>query len=319
MAANPGGTGYTYTYETGGLYATSRTASFEGPIVRRKTTAGRAATPDPLAGNTAQYLNDADETEMALIGYENGHLIALSLGGPDESSNVVPMSSHVNQVTYRAVETEIYDDTGITHMRVTVDYSEDVFVIPVQFNISIKRGAHAADFTHYKTIDMTEQAAQPFAIILDDYWRAATQIIVANLPAEKQPGTPYAFLDALRPQLGLPEPEKTTFFSVKERMMIMYVNALYNAEYGGILMSDLPIELDPFVTLVLRGGRNRPQVDHILPRSYGGSNAFANAQLISAAANNGKKAAVTEAQLQAALADARQMPARAAHYTGSYT
>lgn len=73
-------------------------------------------------------------------------------------------------------------------------------------------------------------------------------------------------------------------------------------------MSDLPVTEDPFQTLAIEGGDNRPEVDHIHPKSFGGSNSFANARLISKYANGRKLASITEEQLRNAMA-ARLIPA----------
>ena len=141
-------------------------------------------------------------------------------------------------------------------------------------------------------------------------------MIRANLPAHKG-ATPYAFLEPLRGQLGLPPSQPTTHFSARERTIIMIANALYGRAAGeaGFLRSDQPGS-DPFHTLVRMGGNNRPQVDHIRPRTWGGSNSFANAQLVSLKENKSKLAQVTADQAAEALANRHIPPKRAASGDG---
>jgi 5-methylcytosine-specific restriction endonuclease McrA len=75
---------------------------------------------------------------------------------------------------------------------------------------------------------------------------------------------------------------------------------LFSAQSGkrAFLRSDDPE--DPIETLNIHGSADRPQVDHIVPRSKGGSNSFRNARIISKHLN-GMKSAALDAEFLAAL------------------
>lgn len=306
--------GFTTVYENvdepDGVGTISRLTSVEGPLARRAKKRFRPGAPHPLNGSTAQYLRDSGEDDLALIGYENGHLIALDLGGPNDNYNVAPMFSYFNQVTYRQVETDVHADDSITHLRVEVSYRDDLPAIPNRF-VVYKKTATQSHFEVFRRLAMNTEVAKPYALPHPS-WRVIKNIIAENLPNPKPDSAPYTFMDALRPELGLGQPQNTTLFTPEEKTCIYIANSLYSKRACGtaFLMSDLPVEEDSFQTLVRMGGSNRPQVDHILPRSWGGSNSFANAQLVSLRANKEKLAQVTDDQRATALAQKRKMPDR---------
>jgi hypothetical protein len=70
-------------------------------------------------------------------------------------------------------------------------------------------------------------------------------------------------------------------FSSLQRNLILKYNMSRN---GGNLISDDP--LDPHQNLSERGSADFPEVDHIVPKSQGGSNFFSNARLVSWQLNN---------------------------------
>ena len=70
-------------------------------------------------------------------------------------------------------------------------------------------------------------------------------------------------------------------FSPEQRKLILQTNM---ARHGGALVSDDPA--DPHQNLDERGAANAPEVDHIVPKSLGGSNYFSNARVISWQLNN---------------------------------
>jgi hypothetical protein len=301
---------FSYTADKPAKGGHDRVICFWGPIARRTKSKSRPTAPSPLFGNTARFLREEEEDDLGLIGFENGHLIPLDLGGPNKSCNIVPMFSYFNQSSYRDIEKAIYNMAGVTDMKVTISYRDDLLAIPNQFAVQVKKnGSWAA----YKTITMETETARPFPIPSGDNWTPIVTLIRTNLPKQKT-DTPYDFLEPLRDTMGLGASQATTKFSTKERTIIMIANSLYDKADGGVgfLKSDEP-HLDVFKTLVRMGGNNRPQVDHILPKSFSGSNSFENARLVSLKRNKSKLADVSQIQLQRVLANKRKQPERAAH------
>lgn len=72
-----------------------------------------------------------------------------------------------------------------------------------------------------------------------------------------------------------------TDFSAEQRTLILQTNLARN---GGRLRSDDP--RDPHQDLDQRGAANAPEIDHIVPKSLGGSNFFSNARVVSWQLNN---------------------------------
>ena len=284
----------------------TRISWISGPIVRRRTVNGRVATPSPLAGRTADLVQVYDPRDDARTSFENGHLIGLTLGGPDLPFNIAPMYSYFNQITYRRLEREIAEDVSLKYMGVEVFYHADLPMIPREFRIEVK----SVSSTYTRQIPMLLVEFAPYSLPDGDGWAELANIIDLAMPAVRDPVTPYAFMDALRGRLGLPQPAMTTEFSKKEKIFVRIANWLYSLRFRSsrFLMSDLPVTEDPFQTLAIEGGDNRPEVDHIHPKSFGGSNSFANARLISKYANGRKLASITEEQLRNAMA-ARLIPA----------
>ena len=95
---------------------------------------------------------------------------------------------------------------------------------------------------------------------------------------------PYEFLDilSLNGAVMLPLP-KGPFadFGADRRALILQTNM---ARHAGKLVSDDPT--DPQQDLDERGAANAPEIDHIVPKSLGGSDFFSNARVISWQLNN---------------------------------
>lgn len=95
---------------------------------------------------------------------------------------------------------------------------------------------------------------------------------------------PYELLDilSLNGTIKLPYgPMAFGTFSGVQRTLIIQTNKARN---GGRLKSDDPH--DPQQDLDERGAANAPEVDHIVPKSRGGSNHYSNARLVSWQLNN---------------------------------
>ncbi|MCU0649613.1 MAG: hypothetical protein MUF00_16590, partial [Gemmatimonadaceae bacterium] len=105
---------------------------------------------------------------------------------------------------------------------------------------------------------------------------------------------PYAYLDYINTQLngGLATVHSgSAKFTELQRNYVWALNCWnHNGKaQSGFLVSDVPATEDRYWQLSTKGCLDFPQVDHILPKSKGGNNAFANAQLTSAWYNNDKK------------------------------
>ncbi|MGE5758810.1 MAG: DUF4157 domain-containing protein [Gemmatimonadota bacterium] len=96
---------------------------------------------------------------------------------------------------------------------------------------------------------------------------------------------PYEYLDILE-LAGMGMIPKETFsdgreFSSNQRKILLQANMAKN---GGTLKSDDPE--DPQKVLSEQGTVNVPEIDHIIPKSLGGSNLFSNARVVSWQLNN---------------------------------
>jgi hypothetical protein len=272
-----------------------RVRQITGPITRSAVPKRRKGAPDPLMGSTSTYMKASNERDLELIGFENGHLISIDLGGPDISHNIAPMFSYFNQVTYRAIEQKIYAEARLKIIVVSINYREDLPMIPREF--TIRAFESEMDFKPFlETIDMAVATPSPFAFAADDDTARLKEIIKQHLPTPKPDAESYGFMDKIRVELGCSPPQEASKYSARQKLCIYIANALYCERETGkaFLRSDQGAEKDPFQTLVRMGGRNRPEVDHFQPKSWNGPNTFANAQLVSKYFNARKLAALEE-------------------------
>jgi hypothetical protein len=97
---------------------------------------------------------------------------------------------------------------------------------------------------------------------------------------------PYEYLDllAFAGKLGGPNFGSFREFSADQRTIILQANMARN---GGALKTDDPIN-DPVTDGILseKGDVNFPEIDHIVPKSSGGSNFYSNARVVSWQLNN---------------------------------
>jgi len=266
-----------------------------GPIIRSAMPKRRKGAPHPLMGSTATYMSASSERDLELIGFENGHLISVDLGGPDISHNIAPMFSYFNQVSYRSIEQKIYVDARLKIMVVSINYRQDLPMIPREFTIrAFESETDVKPF--WETIEMAVATPNPYAFAADEDTSRLTEIIRGHLPHAKPDAEPYGLMDKIRAELGCSAPQEATKFSAREKQCIYIANALYSERETGqaFLRSDQSAEIDPFQTLVRMGGRNRPEVDHVQPKSWNGPNTFANAQLVSKYFNARKLASLEE-------------------------
>ncbi len=283
-----------------------RIVSVEAQVVRRKTTSGRGAAPDPLIGSMKAYL--AGAPHLLQIGMDNGHLIGLSIGGIDTKHNIAPMVGWFNEVSFRSLERDIYGDETIKFMRVQVAYDTTLHAIPTGFAVYVKRSSDsdadlsASPYVMYTMLPMRTGVPEPYPMDAD-----IRKVVEPVLPSPKPTVEPYAFLD----KLGLVTPTEASEFTELQKSYILTANALYShAATGGgyFLRSDDPT--DPVQTLDPQGGANRPQIDHVIPRSTNGSNSFRNAMVLSKKLNGIKSAKIDEETMAVLLAARDKRPSR---------
>lgn len=287
-----------------------RVRQITGPITRSAVPKRRKGAPDPLMGSTDTYMKASNERDLELIGFENGHLISIDLGGPDISHNIAPMFSYFNQVAYRAIEQKIYAEARLKIITVSINYRDDLRMIPREF--TLRAGESEWDIKpFFETIEMACVAPSPFAFAADDDTTRLTEIIKQHLPASKPDAEPYGFMDKIRDKLGCPAPQEASKYSPRQKLCIYIANALYSERSTGqaFLRSDQGPTKDPFQTLTRMGGRNRPEVDHFVPKSWNGANTFANAQLVSKYFN-ARKLADLEEDAKIALTATRRRSGR---------
>jgi hypothetical protein len=97
---------------------------------------------------------------------------------------------------------------------------------------------------------------------------------------------PYEFLDLLyfanKINVGT-ELQAFREFTARQRELILQANMARN---GGMIKSDDPLDPVPGGILSEAGDLNFPEIDHIVPKSRGGSNMFSNARVVSWQLNN---------------------------------
>ena len=132
--------------------------------------------------------------------------------------------------------------------------------------------------THLKNVEGNKAAAK--VVKTTGALPPATRSAYPDDPANR----PYGYLDLLT--FANKINPSTTFgvgrtFSGTQRKLILQANMAKN---GGTLKSDDPA--DPHQVLSERGTADFPEIDHIIPKSLGGSNFFANARVVSWELNN---------------------------------
>ena len=161
-----------------------RVRQITGPITRSAVPKRRKCAPNPLMGSTDTYMKASNERDLELIGFENGHLISIDLGGPDISHNIAPMFSYFNQVAYRAIEQKIYTEGRLKIITVSINYRDDLRMIPREFTLrALESEVDLKPFS--ETIEMTLVTPSPFAFGADEDTARLTRIIKQHLPAPK--------------------------------------------------------------------------------------------------------------------------------------
>jgi len=282
-----------------------RVTRIQCAVVRRRGAVARDSSLRPLCMRATNGLYDAypDHTE-------GGHLIGLSIGGQDHGHNLVPMFAGFNQVTWKALETQIYQDLTITHVKVVLSYTAADPRKPAQFSLSVRRGGPAWERIAYP--HMMDQPSPPAYAIPDgavDILRTASAEMAeagwsasaAGLDAGCLPEAGdciYSVLDYLclvKPgdfrnlvlALGLGWAGfgigKGYGFTDLQRALVLRVN---------YIMHNRSLRSDRYGTVLLIGSTTHaPQVDHVVSmRVSNGYNAFSNAMVISSLENQSKGA-----------------------------
>ncbi|PYT02432.1 MAG: hypothetical protein DMF65_06585 [Acidobacteria bacterium] len=299
---------------------------------------GRTPTAMSLLHDPKKFTGASDK----LLGFDGGHILGLSLGGEDESYNVVPMYPAFNRGTWKNVESKIEHDalwsySGMNFgVNIDIAYANATDEIPKSLSATgyadktdkkTKKTVRkqVADYgtktqptdiettapfkTSEKDIVTGNQSKKTLGGIIGaaadhiktqnndktsaDYLRknshlpASTKTDYPDDPADR----PYEYLDILS-FAGKMDPE-TTFgsrrlFTARQRELIIQANMARN---GGQLKSDDPndpIKKAPHskTTLSEKGAADFPEIDHIIPKSLGGSNMFSNARVVSWLLNN---------------------------------
>ncbi|WP_157774898.1 DNA/RNA non-specific endonuclease [Melittangium boletus] len=287
----------------------------EGAIIRRQGPVFRSAL-NPLC---LCKVNPLGEQALAMpLDTEKGHLLGLSIGGPDSAYNLVPMTRSLNQGDWATMEAAIHRDTSIKRMCVTLTYADDTAYCPESIKVVVFKRDQWEEWpgspfpmpmVELENIVQRRLPARTEARLLailqeaknqleDKDWKLEEQEggtrFKGCLPGEQEPRK-YAVLDylllakedeydelqnALAPNTSNFAISKQNNFAAGQLAMIRGVNRLWNE---GWLRSDESGE-----RLSDNGTHTGPHVDHMVAKANNGPNAFSNARVISARENMSK-------------------------------
>lgn len=280
-----------------------RTVRIEAAVVRRRTAVVRSR-----HSALCMMRQDGSGDDHYPEHTEGGHLIGLCLGGVDSGYNLVPMFAGFNQVTWKAIETRIYNDASIVRMKVQVSYTAAEPRKPAQFWVYVQRAGSAAWILYEMPHMMDQPQAYAYAIpepvrarlaaaqaeMEESGWTAES----AGLDARFLPDPSfrrYAVLDFLLFNGRLPELvadlglDYHFFFVAKgmdfcplQRELILRVNYIRNDG----------VRSDVHGTLLLQGSSTHAaHIDHMVSKTVSsGYNAFSNASVLSVTENTSKGA-----------------------------
>ncbi|MFJ9183705.1 DUF4157 domain-containing protein [Streptomyces anulatus] len=283
--------------------------------------AARGNTPPPASFLSRQGVLDPD------VGWQRGHVVALEVGGANESFNIVPMKPGFNHGgAWRGVERAVRNaakDAGAGKLKFTVilryyqadqrvpsaiecHLDEDTGNGPVPYDVPGVLPGGRVVLEHKAAATPAADAQETEALLgLPDSpkdllstlagWVADPRQAEAALADNRMPNAskaqwpddrasrPYENLDLQTFAGALPAVSMSSgeVFSAQQRTYILKANMARN---NGTLMSDDP--LDPHQVLNEDGTADYPEIDHIIPKSAGGSNAYSNARVVSWELNN---------------------------------
>lgn len=273
-----------------------------------------AANARPLAYNC-----QVDQYEGRLFNTEAGHIFGLRLGGVNESENVVPMFAHVNRRDFRELEREVESRYMVASghgMCISLVYGDaDEPRMPTEIDVKMLHGmAIRDDGTFDGHVIYSASIRQDMPVVtrveINPHIQAAFEQARAEVargwmleevggvndmglpPKERRP---YAFLDylvfnpnAAVPMDGVGNIIRFQKFSKAQRSLVSLANRYSQpGEKLGECWSDEAD--DPVKTALLDlGSDSGVEIDHIVPMSRGGYNAFSNAQVTSRKFNGSK-------------------------------
>jgi len=242
---------------------------------------------------------------------DGGHLMALSLGGPDRAENIVPMFCGCNRKggDWRKMEEEIEKivakQSGL-RLSIEIEYYSDDRRIPQWFKVQL---LNASDSSLYQDMGIKWNYLDPAAQMeleansvkliaecqkeLDTSgWKLEQYVQKTGGPSLNLPGNgiarPYAVLDYMMYVKDFQDLKCDTIgngrgFTGNQRNNILLVNRVRNDRW---LKSDDAADTKNALSLRGDGGA---EIDHIVPKKgQGGCNAYSNAQVISSMRNKAK-------------------------------
>lgn len=289
-----------FSYETesfthNGEGGRRRPKKVTGSITRRATTSDRGANAFPIAFKDKDGVEDQD-----LNGYQRGHIVGLQNGGENISENVAAMTPRYNNPIYKNLEDEVHRDTSSKEIEVTLTYGEGDKRIPSSLTMKTydRDGGLVMNETRTTSdadkevpvasseetamlsrgrLDFMEFGNMNEAVLVQDFLRKAGRAFPIHYW-----NSPYHDLERIyfQRENGY-RIEGGELFREEQKDLIYKANTLRN---NGVLMSDDPN--DPHPVLDMNGTNDRPEIDHILPKSRGGGNFFSNARVVSREMNN---------------------------------
>lgn len=185
--------------------------------------------------------------------------------------------------TWKAVERKLAEKLAEeNHVGIMISYFSNNAYLPGWFDVMTSTSPISLPFKSGDQIRMQLYPAAPY-----DRDPEVEKRILAVLPKERNAAKPYEFMDEHRKTWGLRQPVDTERFNGDEREYIRVANSLFSEMrlgQKGFLVSDCKDDI--YQTLNYQGNEDFPEVDHLIPKSFGGSCAFANAQLVSWHFNN---------------------------------
>jgi hypothetical protein len=300
----------TESFGTGG----ERVKSVEGPV-HNVGTQGRGATPQPVSGVLPLGYDAGHVLALNLGGQNQGYNVVPMLPGfnrqvwkaveTEISRDSMFVYSGMNfkvkiQVAYPGAASSVpvsltatgsYDTLDKKKKKVykTKNYGTksqpgDIPVVAplsgsdAEIATTPSQGVYTKAVQHLKNVEKDEDGAA--FLETNQHLKPATKAQYPDDPANR----PYEYLDILT-FAGLartmPYIAPGKLFTDDQRKLIIQTN---KAAHGGAIVSDDPA--DPHHTLDERGAANAPEVDHIIPKSVGGSNMYSNARVVSWQLNN---------------------------------
>lgn len=271
----------------GGRPGRVRPVSVHGPLANKRKAVVRDNSISPVC------FRSVDDVPA---GYDRGHLIALSLGGPDHGKNLVPMLSYFNRNTYRDLETLLQAEVrnGAVYIGIAIDYYAEPWWMPSKFTLLRHHGDplnpdepmqlhHRVEARRKHRMDdelfsfLTKHNNDSSNDWLKDTDGNLTYFVF-GIHAHELPG--LGFISDLAPGR----------FSRRQRECVWALNVFKHSggAQEGYLFSDASDDTHRNLNPV--GCLDFPEVDHITPFSSGGTNSFLNAQLTSAHYNRTKSA-----------------------------